>query len=34
MNLQPDDFIFKIGNLHPNDLEKIEKAYIDFMTNK
>lgn len=31
MNLRPDDFIFKIGNLHPDDLEKIEELYILFM---
>ena len=31
MNLQPDDFIFKIGSLHPDDLERIEEMYIHFM---
>lgn len=31
MNLKPDDFIFKIGNLHPDDLERIEELYIHFM---
>ncbi len=31
MNLQPDDFIFKIGDLHPDDLERIEEVYIHFM---
>lgn len=31
MNLRPDDFIFKIGDLHPDDLEKIEELYISFM---
>ncbi len=31
MNLQADDFIFKIGNLHPDDLERIEELYIHFM---
>lgn len=31
MNLQADDFIFKIGELHPNDLEEIEKQYIELM---
>lgn len=31
MNLQADDFIFKIGDLHPDDLERIEEMYIHFM---
>ena len=31
MNLQADDFIFKIGDLHPDDLERIEELYIHFM---
>lgn len=31
MNLQADDFIFKIGDLHPDDLKEIEKQYIEFM---
>lgn len=31
MNLQADDFIFKIGDLHPDDLYKIEEMYIHFM---
>lgn len=31
MNLQPDDFIFKIGKLHPDDLNRIEELYIHFM---
>lgn len=31
MILQPEDFIFKIGDLHPDDLERIEKLYIHFM---
>ena len=31
MNLQPDDFIFKIGELHPDDLDRIEELYIHFM---
>lgn len=31
MNLRPEDFIFKIGDLHPDDLEKIEELYIHFM---
>lgn len=31
MNLRPEDFIFKIGNLHSDDLERIEKLYIYFM---
>lgn len=31
MNLQEEDFIFKIGNLHPDDLERIEELYIHFM---
>lgn len=31
MNLQPQDFIFKIGELHPDDLERIEEMYIHFM---
>lgn len=30
-NLKPDDFIFKIGELHPKDLEKVEELYIHFM---
>lgn len=31
MILQPEDFIFKIGDLHPDDLERIEELYIHFM---
>ena len=31
MNLRPDDFIFKIGILHPDDLKEIEKQYINLM---
>ena len=31
MNLQPEDFIFKIGVLHPDDLDRIEELYIHFM---
>lgn len=31
MNLDPDAFIMKIGDLHPDDLEKIEELYIDFV---
>ncbi len=31
MNLREDDFIFKIGELHPEDLERIEEMYILFM---
>ena len=31
MNLRPDDFIFKIGDLHPDDLKEIEKQYIKLM---
>lgn len=31
MNLQPEDFIFKIGDLHPDDLDRIEELYIHFM---
>lgn len=31
MNLRPDDFIFKIGDLHPDDLSKIEEMYIYYM---
>lgn len=34
MNLQADDFIFKIGDLHPDDLKEIERQYIEFMKNK
>ena len=33
MRLQPDDFIFLIGDLHPDDLKKIEDAYITYMNN-
>lgn len=31
MNLNPQDFIFKIGDLHPDDLDKIEELYILFV---
>lgn len=31
MNLQPEDFIHKIGKLHKDDLEKVEEVYIQFM---
>lgn len=31
MNLRPEDFIFKIGTLHKDDLERIEELYIHFM---
>ena len=31
MNLKAEDFIFKIGDLHPDDLNKIEELYIHFM---
>lgn len=31
MNLQPDAFITKIGDLHPDDLKRIEELYIDFV---
>lgn len=31
LNLMPDDFIMKIGDLHPDDLEIIEELYIHFM---
>ena len=31
MNLREDDFIFKIGDLHPDDLKEIEKQYIELM---
>lgn len=31
MNLNADDFIFQIGTLHPDDLEAIEKQYIELM---
>lgn len=34
LNLQPDDFIFKFGVLHPDDLSKIEEVYIKFMNEK
>ena len=34
MNLNPDDFIFKIGALHPDDLQKIEEKYIQYMKDK
>ena len=32
MNLRADDFICIIGKLHPDDLKKIEEAYIKFMS--
>ena len=31
--LQPDDFIFKIGNLNADDLEKVEEALVDYLKN-
>jgi hypothetical protein len=31
MNLQPDGFIFKIADLHLDDLRRIEERYIHFM---
>ncbi|MCM1416857.1 MAG: type II toxin-antitoxin system PemK/MazF family toxin [bacterium] len=31
MNLDPEDFIFKIGDLHPDDLNEIERQYINLM---
>lgn len=31
MNLSPDSFIMKIGDLHPDDLAKIEELYINFV---
>lgn len=30
--LSPDDFIFKIGDLHPDDLEKIEEQYARYIS--
>lgn len=31
MNLQPEAFIVKIGDLHPDDLLRIEELYINFV---
>lgn len=31
INLQPESFIMKIGDLHPDDLSRIEELYIDFV---
>lgn len=31
MILNPDNFIFKIGNLHPDDLKTIEEVYMHYV---
>lgn len=31
MILNPDNFIFKIGDLHPDDLKRIEEVYMHFI---
>lgn len=31
MNLKPESFIVKIGDLHPDDLSRIEELYINFV---
>lgn len=31
MNLKPEAFIMKIGDLHPDDLMRIEELYINFV---
>lgn len=34
MNLKPDDFICKIGVLHPDDLSKVEELYVKYMSGR
>lgn len=33
-NLKPDDFIFKLGSLHPDDLANVEASYVKYMKDR
>jgi hypothetical protein len=33
INLKPEAFLMKLGDLHPDDLQNIEQLYMDFVDN-